>query len=202
MSKRGVRFIPRVKEPIEWLVKMAVERGWHLKQALARDPATRKSGETIFLVPDTETFVILRDDIFAGIKFCAVVGPNQDRIAAEIRGEVNPWTDQELFAWWDRGVEKDEVDDRVDAALFLGVNTAEKPVDDYVSRIRAALHDLDKDVRNAAVAAAAFADWRVFKTDLARIADTDPDGTARERARHVLDGWAQEDAGTSESAPS
>jgi hypothetical protein len=202
MSKRGVRFIPRIKEPIEWLVKISMERGWHLKQAVARDPATGTNGEIIYLVPDTETFVILRDDLLPGIKFCSVVGPNQDRIAAEIRGEVEPWTDQELFAWWDRGVEKDDVDDRVDAVLFLGINTSEQPDDNYVSRICTGLHDPDKDVRNAAVAAAAYADWRVFKADLARIADTDPDGKARERARYVLDGWAQEDAGTSESAPS
>src|SRR6266542_4382826 len=191
MSKKGVRFIPRIKEPIAPLVKISMDRGWHLKKAVGRDPATGTNGEIIYFVSDSETWVILRDDLFAGIHFCSVVGPDQDRIAAEIRGELDPWTDQELFAWWDRGVEKDDVDDRVDAVLFLGIDSPEQPHDDYVTRICAGLQDPDKDVRNAAVAAAAYGDWRVFKAHLARMADTEPDGKARERARYVLDGWAK-----------
>jgi hypothetical protein len=194
MSKRGVRIIPRVEDPITQLTRLALDRGWHLKKAVARDPATGENGEMVFLVPDSETWVFLRDDLFAGIHYFSIVGPDQEKIADEIKRDFNPWTASELFAWWDQGVASDDVDARVDAVLFLGVHAPEEPHEEYVLRIQAALGDKDKDVRNAAVAAAAYADWRIFRKQLEQIAAHDPDEKARERARYVVEGWAREDA--------
>jgi len=195
MSTSGVRVIPKLKDPITPFLKMGIERKWNLKKAVGREPASRTPGEVICVVPESNTRVTLRDDLYAGIHFFHVVGPDQERIAAELRKEFDPWTAPELFAWWDRGVEKDDVDDRVDAVLFLGVNTPHRPDEEYVKRIRAGLMDPDKDVRNAAVAATAYSDWRVFKPELERVADTDADDQARKAARYILDGWSKEDVG-------
>ena len=192
MSKRGVRIIPRVEDPITQLTRLALDRGWHLKKAVARDLATGENGEMVFFVPDGETWVFLRDDLFAGIHHLCIVGPDQEKIADEIKKDFNPWTAPELFAWWDRAVADDDVDDRVDAVLFLGVQSPEDPQQEYAVRIQAALGDDDKDVRNAAVAAAAYTDWRVFRKQLEQIADHDPDEKARERARYVVEGWDRE----------
>jgi hypothetical protein len=200
MSTRGVRVIPKLKDPITRFAQIGLERKWNLKKAVARDPATRTPGEVASLVPESETWVILRDDLYAGIHFFHVRGPDEERIAADLREEFDAWTAPELFAWWDRGVAKEDVDDRVDAVLFLGVNTPYQPEEEYVKRIRAGLADPEKDVRNAAVAATAYADWRVFRPDLERLADTDPDDQARRSARYILDGWSKEDAGEGASA--
>jgi hypothetical protein len=184
----GATIVPKLKDPITPFVKMSLERGWHLKKAVTSDAATRTPGEFVYLVPESGTGLCLRDDLYAGIHFFQVVGPDQERIAAELRKEFDPWTEPELFAWWDRGVEMDDVDDRVDAVLFLGVNTPEEPREEYAKRIRAGLADPDKDVRHAAVAATAFADWRVFRPDLELVADADPDDATRRAARYILNG--------------
>jgi hypothetical protein len=87
------------------------------------------------------------------------------------------------------------IDDRVDGALLWCINSPEQVHPEYERRLRAALVDRDKDVRNAAIAATAYADWRVFDKELEAIAKSDPDTPARERARFVLDGWAREERG-------
>lgn len=195
MAKDGVRIIPRAVDPITQLIDLSIDRGWHLKRAIGRDAEAGVSGELVYYVPGSENFVVLRDDILAGIKFISILGPHPESLVDGVRAEFSAWSDEELFAWWDRAAQSADVDDKVDAVLFLGVNTPRAPHDAYVRRLRAGLGDPDKDVRNAAVVAAAFADWRLLTDDLARIARSDPDDKARERAQRVLDGWAGEDRG-------
>jgi hypothetical protein len=196
MSKEGVRIVPKVEKPLAPLTRMAMARGWHLKKAVPRNPEEPSNGEFKFHVPEGDGWVILRDDIYAGIKFIAVLGNNKEAIGADIRNEFEHWTELELFSWWDRAVETGDADDKVDAVLFLGVNTPEQQVAGYVDRIRAALGDGDKDVRNAAVAAVAYADWRVFCEDLEQVVASDADDAARERATMILNGWSAQDGAT------
>ena len=193
MSRRGIQIIPQVEDAITQLTRLAVDRGWHLKKAVARDMVSRASGELIFFVPDGETYIILRDDLFVGFPYFVISGPEQERVADGIRDEFNPRKGSELLAWWDRGVASGDVDDRVDAVLFLGVGSPETPREEYTSRIQSALVDEDKDVRNAAVVAVGYTNWRTFRPDIERVAATDLDPTARERARLLLDGWDEQD---------
>lgn len=199
MTRTGIRILPQVDDPITQLTRLAVDRGWHLKKAVGRDPATVTSGEMIFFVPDGETYITLRDDLFVGFPYFVISGPAQERVANEIRKEFNARKGSELLALWDRGVASGDVDDRVDAVLFLGVDSPEAPREEYTTRIRSALADEDKDVRNAAVAAAGYADWRSFRPDIERIAAVDTDPTARERARLLLKGWDEDHVSRSES---
>ncbi len=191
MSRSGIRIIPQVEDPITQLTQLAVARGWHLKKAVAKNAASGTSGEMVFFVPDEETLVFLRDDLFVGFQYFVISGPKQEHVADEIRKEFNSRTELDVLAWWDRGVAKSDVDDRVDAVLFLGVSSPESPREEYTSRIRAALLDEDKDVRNAAVAAVGYTDWSSFRPEVEHIAAADPDPTARERARILLDGWTK-----------
>lgn len=193
MNRSGIRIIPQVEDPITQLTRLAVDRGWHLKKAVGRDVASGASGEMVFFVPDGETYIFLRDDLFVGFQYFVISGPEQEHVADKIRKEFNPRKGSELLAWWDRGVASGDVDDRVDAVLFLGVDSPETPREEYTSRIRSALVDDDKDVRNAAVVAVGYTDWRIFQTDIERIAAADPDLTARERARLLLEGWDKQD---------
>jgi hypothetical protein len=193
MTRSGIRIIPQVDDPITQLTRLAVDREWHLKKAVGRDAASGTSGEMVFFVPDGETYIILRDDLFVGFPYFVISGPAQERVAEGIRREFNPRKGPELLAWWDRGVARGDVDDRVDAVLFLGVNSPETPREEYASRIRSALVDEDKDVRNAAVAAVGYTDWRIFLPDIERIAARDPDPAARERARLLMEGWDKQD---------
>ncbi|HTV20939.1 MAG TPA: hypothetical protein VMG12_19775 [Polyangiaceae bacterium] len=193
MSKQGIRIIPKLEEPLAPLTRMATERGWHLKKAVGRSAAEQTDGEYIFHLPKADVFIVLRDDLLPGVKFYAVLGQANERVAKFLRREIEHWTEPELFSWWDRAVESGDVDDKTDAVLYLGINTSEVPTDDYIKRIMAALSDPDKAVRNAAVVAAAYADWRVFRDALKRIAESDPDEKARERASFVLNGWNAED---------
>jgi hypothetical protein len=193
MSRSGVRIIPQIEDPITQLTRLAVDRGWHLKGAVARDTASGSDGEMAFFVPDGETYIYLRDDLFVGFQYFIIVGLAQERVADGIRNEFNARKAPELFAWWDRGVASGDVDDRVDAVLFLGVNSPEAPRDEYTSRIRSALVDEDKDVRNAAVTAVGYTDWSIFRPDIERVAATDADPKARERARFLLKAWEEQD---------
>lgn len=77
--------------------------------------------------------------------------------------------------------------------MFLGVNSPEAPRDDYTSRLRAALLDADKDVRDAAIVAVGYAGWRLFRPEIEQMAAADPDADARERAKRLLDDWAKQD---------
>src|SRR5262249_5427057 len=120
MSRSGIRMIPQVEDPITQLTRLAVDRGWHLKKAVGRDVTSAASGEMIFFVPDAETYIFLRDDLFVGFQYFVISGPEQERVADEIRKQFNPRKDSDLLAWWDRGVANRDVDDRVDAVLLLG----------------------------------------------------------------------------------
>jgi hypothetical protein len=193
MSRSGLRIIPRVEDPITQLTRLALDRGWHLKKAVARDAASGASGEMIFFVPDGETYIVLRDDLFVGFQYFVISGLDQEPVAEGIRKDFNARRGADLLAWWDRGVANGDVDDRVDAVLFLGVDSPEMPREDYASRIRAGLTDDDKDVRNAAIAAAGYAEWRMLRPDIERIATADPDSTASKRAKLLLEGWDKED---------
>lgn len=193
MARSGIRIIPQVEDPITQLTRLAVTRGWHLKKAVARDASSGASGEMIFFVPGGEVSVILRDDLFLGFSYFIISGPAQHVVADEIRKEFNARKGSELLALWDRGVANGDVDDQVDAVLFLGVDSPEAPTEEYTRRIRSALVDDDKDVRNAALAAVGYADWRIFRPDIERVAATDMDQTARERARLLLKGWEEQD---------
>ena len=86
-----------------------------------------------------------------------------------------------------------DVDDRVDAVLFLAVGSPGTPDEEYTSRIRSALADEDKDVRNAAVVAAGYTDWSIFRSDIERGASSDSDPKARERAGLLLSLWDTRD---------
>src|SRR5262249_12614974 len=131
-------------------------------------------------------FIILGPDLLT-------VGPGQERFAEGIRKEFNAWKGSELLALWDRVVASNDVDERVDAILFLAVSSPEIPDAEYASRIRSALVDEDKDVRNAAVVAAAYTDWRIFQSDIERVASSDSDPKARERAEWLLNAWDRQD---------
>ena len=193
MSKQGIRIIPKLEKPLAPLTRMALERGWDLEKAVPRNTAEQRDGEYVFLLPKAEVYVSLHEDLLPGIKFYAVLGKEKEGVAKFLREEVDHWTESELFSWWDRAVESGDVDDKVDAVLHLGINTPEVPSADYVDRIKAGLSDPDKDVRNAAVVGAAYADWRVFREDLERIIASDADEKARERATFILNGWNAED---------
>jgi len=189
MSSRGIRIVPKTKDPMTPFVELSRQRKWHLRAAFARDPAARTAGEITYWVPDRNTIVNLRDDVITGVHYFTIDGPHEAEVAEEIRSVIESYTEPELLAWWDRGAASNDIDDKVDAVLFLGVGTPATPTDDYLNRIRAALADPDKDVRNAAIVASGYADWPVFKPDLERIADSDPDETARQRAAVVVAGW-------------
>jgi hypothetical protein len=193
MTRSGIRIIPQVEDPITQLTQLAVDQGWHLKSAVARDVACGSDGEMTFFVPDGETYIYLCDDLFVGFQYFIIVGLAQERVADVIRNEFNAREISELFARWDRGVASGTADDRVDAVLFLGVDSPETPREEYTSRIRSALVDEHKDVRNAAVAAVGYTDWSIFRPDVQRVAATDVDPKARERARFLLKAWDKQD---------
>ena len=105
--RSGIRIIPRCEspeDPLAQLIRLSVDRGWHLKRAQAKDVATGTSGEMAYFLPDEETVIYLVDDVFVGLSYFLIVGPAQERVADEIRKEFNHWKCTELFAWWDRGV--------------------------------------------------------------------------------------------------
>ncbi len=193
MSRRGIRIIPKTKDPMTPLVHHSMERGWSLEGAIPRDAARRESGELTYLVLENQTYVILREDALTGVHYFTIWGPAEAEIAREIRELVNSYTERELIEWWDRAAASDDVDDKVDAVLFLGAGAPSVPDDAINDRLRAALQDPDKDVRNAAVVGAAYADWDVLKPDLEAVAAGDPDGTIRARANVVLANWGRQE---------
>jgi hypothetical protein len=192
MSKKGIRLVPR-GDAFAQLVDHSMAKGWDLEKAVGRDPERGLDGEITYRLPSGGTRAYLRDDLFVGFPYYVVVGPDQERAAAELRAALDVHAPDELLAMWDRAAQDGDVDGQVDAVLFLGVASPEREDPEILSRIRAGLRDEDKDVRNAAVAATAYADWRAFRPDLQAVAVADPDAKARERARFVLDGWARED---------
>jgi hypothetical protein len=157
--------------------------------AFAKETSTRESGEITCLIPDNETYVILRGDIPTGIHHLTVWGPAEREVAQELSATFDAYTLGELLRWWDRAVSAHDVDDKVDAVLFLGVGAPSTHDDEIAERLRIALCDPDKDVRNAAIVAVEYADWSVFAPELEAIAARDPDEIARARARAVLDYW-------------
>jgi hypothetical protein len=194
MNEQRVRIVPKGEQPLVVLTQMAMDRRWLLKKALTRNASERKNGEYEFLVPEGDSRVILRDDVSVGIKFYTVLGEKREALAAEIRKEVEHWTELELLSWWDRAVESGDTDEKVVAVLFLGVGATEHPQPEYVQRIKEGLLDADKDVRSAAVAAVAYANWRLFWDDLLQIVASDPSAAARQRAAAIIDDWTAEDS--------
>lgn len=180
---------------MERLIDISLERGWQLEKAIGRAPNEGISGELEYTIPGSDTIVYLRDDLLLGFPFITVIGPDQANVAADLSRDFDPWPEPDLLAWWDRAEGSGDIDDKVDAVLYLGTNAGESVDERYMTRIEKALSDPDKDVRNAAVVAAAYTDWRVFRDRLAEIAQKDLDPKARERAEHVVRGWRTEDGG-------
>jgi hypothetical protein len=194
MAKEGVRIIPRVADPITDLVTYAGEQKWELRKALGRDDQTATPGEIAYFVPDSENWIILRDDGWIEFKFISVLGPQPDALVHGIRQSIDSWSEDEILARWDRASQTTDVDEAIDAILNLGVGSPVAADTRYAERLNAALLHSDARVRNAAIGAAAYADWRSSRPALERIREHDPDQKARERAAFVLDGWAKSDA--------
>jgi hypothetical protein len=189
-SKRDVRVIPKSKGPMQVFLQHASKRGWLLEKAIARTPKSKESGEVVLRDLPSQTIVTLRDDALAGFRFFIVCGRLQTKIAEEIRGVVPSYSDSELLQWWDGAVASNDIDDKVDAVLYLGTGSPPEPRKNVSDRLLAALDDNDDDVRNAAIVGAGFTDWAdVFRDKLTEMAKKDSNATARKRARVVLDRW-------------
>ena len=195
MIEKGVRIIPRVVDAITDLVNYATTQEWQLRNATGRDDQTATPGEIAYLVPVSENWVILRDDAWIGFKFISVLGPRSDHLVHGIRRRMDAWTEDELLTRWDRAnqtaVADEAIDEAIDAILHLGVGSPAASDARYVERLNAGLSHCDARIRNAAIGAVAYADWRSLQSALDRIQKQDPDAKARERATFVLKGWAK-----------
>ena len=104
MSKRGIRIIPKAKDPITPFVTSVSPKKWHLKAAIAKNRETGESGEVTYYDPNRETFAILRDDSLTGVHYYTIWGPAEREVADEIRALGPTYSEDELFTWWDRAV--------------------------------------------------------------------------------------------------
>ncbi len=191
-SKRDIRVIPKAKGPMPVFMEHARKRRWLLEKAIAHPPKSKESGEVVYRDPASQTIITLRDDALAGFRFFIVSGSQQTEIADELRALVPSYADSELLEWWDNAVDSNDIDDKVDAVLYLGTGAPPEPRTDVSDRLLAALDDEDDDVRNAAIVGAGFTDWAdVFRAQLNAMAKKDANATARSRARVVLDRWGK-----------
>src|SRR5262245_37313296 len=152
MSRRGIRLIPKTKEPIAPFLDFTKQRGrWQLEGATFRDPEKRESGEITYLELASDTYIVLRDDLLVGLHYFTIWGPAERELADQLRAKIESYSEDELLAWWDRAAASGDVDDKVDAVLFIGVGAPSTPAEPYITRLRAGLADPDVDVRNAAI---------------------------------------------------
>lgn len=197
MSGRGIRVIPKGQDDALTLtfIKYTGEerRVWGLTAAIAANPKKGTAGVVSYVHYATNTTVSLCHDVLLGFRYFHIEGAAEVMLARRIRGLVEPYNARELLAWWDRAVIEDDVDDKVDAVLFLGTGAPAKPTAPITKRLLTALTDPDKDVRNAAIVGMGYADWpEAFRAALEEVKRADPDKTARKRAKIVLDQWSSE----------
>lgn len=190
----GIKIIPTSDDPLLIFIEHSRKRRWLLEKAVARPPNSNESGEVICFDRPTQTRITLRDDALVGIRFFVIAGPAATDIANEIRSLVPSYSHAALLGWWDRAVESNDIDDKVDAVLFLGTGAPPDAQPDVRDRLLAALADPDADVRNAAIVAAGYTEWASsFRGALERIESSDANEVARERATVVLEQWNRPD---------
>jgi hypothetical protein len=191
----GLRRVPRVEDPSFEFRQVAIDLGWLLKEVRDPEPEAGKWLEYVFLDEASGTGVYCIAHQIVGFWYVTAHGPREVEVAALLSERLNCWTDPEMFTLWDQGVANDDVDDRVDAVLLLGVSAPMQPELGYQERLLAALGDDDSDVRNAAVQATTCRGWPVFRPVLERLRDEDVDEVVRQRASIILENWRALDEG-------
>ena len=184
---RRVRYI--IKPPggyEEWRALMA-RYGLELVERTeqGRKPFTLQE---IYMDLERSAAVHYIEDEMVELPFIQVGGPNLDFFARLVETNLPVFTEAELFSTWD---EADELEDKIDAILRIGVASDDAPTEPYVSRIRAALEDPAPEVRAAGLVALSYHPWDALKPLVEQIRDGDPDEDAQLRAKVMLDTWDQ-----------
>ncbi|MCB9647447.1 MAG: HEAT repeat domain-containing protein [Deltaproteobacteria bacterium] len=190
----AVRLVPRVDDAEQAFMAAMDELDWLLIEVKPRDEESGQSFEMIYGDESSGDVATFTQHMTLGLRIIAVTGPRSDEVADLLRERLDAWPRQAMLELWARGVAEDDVDDRVDAVLLLGVCAPATEDPELASPIQDALEDANEDVRNAAIVAVTFPGWERFRPMLEHIAANDPDEVARQRAQLVLKNWAALDA--------
>ena len=153
-------------------------RGWRVANLVTARPGV--PAQQLLLTRDRRHLMHVVDDAQLGVRYLVVSGPEPSVVRREIEAAL-PTVDEESL----RGALAAGEPRALGLAALMC--TAARP--DVLQAFDRAFVDRVEAVRVAALVAAAYARWPELEPRIARVAQTDPSASLRERALLILDAW-------------
>lgn len=179
-----VRLLLCGKTPREEVAAYAASKDWEYDGMIPGEGGNPT--EFVWIIDDENEVHYAESGVFE-TQFIGFYGPSAAELSQAAASVLEHWPLSAVIELWD---EADAVRDpspigvqrRIDLVRALAI-AAPRIVDGGVlSRLRDGLRDPDSRVRHAAVLAATFTDWDEVFPDIARLAETEPDGDTRRAA--------------------
>jgi hypothetical protein len=168
------------------LSAICVRNSWGMVAQRLGDPERQIPLELEFASDedDGDIRIVYVDDPISECSYVVVTGADKDKACKLITDKAETWSDEEALEAW-RDAPHDSA--QIEAILRVGVVAPHAYSERFAQVLKQALANEDRAVREAAVAAVAYRDWRELDASLQSIADGDSDERCRNRARLMLE---------------
>jgi HEAT repeat protein len=178
-----VRLVLREPDPGKAISTFAYRQDWRLEQNIKRTEFT--AHEVVYRVVSGDTRIHFTEDHIIRLAYLTVRGSHAEEIANLLRQKLKVFTLEEMLEEAQRAKTRDQW---IWAVYQLAAASRGQPDPRIDQALKRALENDDPDVRRAAITAMGYAESRSLESDLARLADKDPEEAVRGDARYMLDG--------------
>ena len=140
--------------------------------------------EKVWVTSDQLTAIRYREDPLLNLRYLLVEGKDQDKVLAEIRQEINTYSDTEIQTLFEMAKNEEEY---IHAIRCVGIAALPRKFSQqWFKDFEAALSHPSPEVRDAAILALSYVGWRQFEPLLQKLAQNDPDEQTRDFAQRAI----------------